>query len=75
MDEPTAALGPQESRAVLELIQRVLADGVAVVMVSHILPHVLELADHVVVMRQGRKVADVSEKVTAEQLIKLIVGA
>lgn len=75
MDEPTAALGPQESRAVLELIQRVLADGVAVVMVSHILPHVLQLADHVVVMRQGRKVADISESVTAEELIKLIVGA
>ena len=75
MDEPTAALGPQESRAVLELIQRVLADGVAVVMVSHILPLVLQLADHVIVMRQGRKVADVTGAVSAEELIKLIVGA
>jgi len=47
-----------------------------VVMVSHILPHVIELADHVVVMRHGQKVADVpSHTVTMDDLIRLIVGA
>ena len=76
MDEPTAALGVQESRAVLELVKTILADGVAVVMVSHILPHVIELADHVVVMRHGRKVADVGKQgISMDQLVRLIVGA
>ena len=76
MDEPTAALGVQEARAVLDLVRTILDRGVAVVMVSHILPHVLELADHVVVMRHGVKVADVpSDTVTMDDLIRLIVGA
>jgi ABC-type sugar transport system ATPase subunit len=76
MDEPTAALGHQESTAVLELVRRILSDGVAVVMVSHILPHVIQLADHVVVMRQGEKVADLEAAgVEIEDLIKMIVGA
>lgn len=76
MDEPTAALGVQESRAVLELVKGILGAGVAVVMVSHILPHVVELADHLVVMRHGRKVADQPRGSTdMEGLIRLIVGA
>jgi ABC-type sugar transport system ATPase subunit len=76
MDEPTAALGVREARAVLDLVRSILDRGVAVVMVSHILPHVIELADHVVVMRHGHKVADVpSESVTMDDLIRLIVGA
>lgn len=78
MDEPTAALGVQESAAVLELVKSILNDGVAVVMISHVLPHVIELADHVVVMRHGRKVADLSSSgktMQADDLIRLIVGA
>jgi ABC-type sugar transport system ATPase subunit len=76
MDEPTAALGVQEARAVLDLVRSIVDRGVAVVMVSHILPHVIELADHVVVMRHGQKVADVpSHTVTMDDLIRLIVGA
>lgn len=78
MDEPTAALGVQESRAVLELVKQILADNVAVVMISHVLPHVVQLADHVVVMRHGLKVADVmagSERVSVEEMVRLIVGA
>jgi len=75
MDEPTAALGHVESVAVLELVKTVLKQGVSVVMVSHILPHVVELADHVIVMQHGKKIADLTGDVTAEQIIKLIVGA
>ena len=59
MDEPTAALGVAQSQAVLELDRRVRDRGTSVVIVSHILPHVLELADRIVVLRHGRKVADV----------------
>lgn len=74
MDEPTAALGHRESQAVLELVRQVLVQGVAVVMVSHILPHVVELADDVIVMRQGQKIADLTGDVVADDLIRMIVG-
>jgi ABC-type sugar transport system ATPase subunit len=76
MDEPTAALGVKESKAVLKLIRKVADEGVAVIMISHAMPHVLQLADRVVVMRNGVKVEDCSaEDLTVESLIKLIVGA
>lgn len=76
MDEPTAALGVKESKAVLSLIRKVADTGVAIVMISHAMPHVLELADRIVVMRHGVKVEDrLSENVTVEELVKMIVGA
>lgn len=75
MDEPTAALGVKESKAVLGLIRKVADDGVAIVMVSHAMPHVLALADRVVVMRHGEKVEDCPAKnLTVESLVKMIVG-
>jgi simple sugar transport system ATP-binding protein len=75
MDEPTAALGVAQSQAVLELVRRVRERGTSVVIISHILPHVLELADRIVVMRHGAKVADLpAEGVTQDDLIELIVG-
>ena len=75
MDEPTAALGVRESQAVLKLIRRVADHGVAVVMISHAMPHVVELADRVVVMRHGRKVEDrPANEITVEGLVKMIVG-
>jgi ABC-type sugar transport system ATPase subunit len=74
MDEPTAALGVKESAAVLRLVRRVADEGIAVVMVSHVLPHVLELADRVIVMRHGHKVAELREGITQEALIALIVA-
>jgi ABC-type sugar transport system ATPase subunit len=75
MDEPTAALGVAQSQAVLELVHRVRERGTSVVIISHILPHVLELADRIAVIRHGVKVADVpAEGVTQDRLIELIVG-
>ena len=75
MDEPTAALGVAQSAAVLDLTQRVRDRGTSVVVISHILPHVLQLADRIVVMRHGRKVADLpAAEVTQDRLIALIVG-
>jgi simple sugar transport system ATP-binding protein len=75
MDEPTAALGVAQSRAVLELAKRVREQGTSVVIISHILPHVLEIADRVVVLRHGSKVADVpAREVSEHRLIQLIVG-
>ena len=74
MDEPTAALGVKEARAVLQLARRVAASGVAVVLISHAMPHVSELADRVVVLRHGKKVAELTEEIAVERLVELIVG-
>jgi ABC-type sugar transport system ATPase subunit len=75
MDEPTAALGVKQSAAVLEIVKQIRQRGISVVIISHILPHVLELADRIVVMRHGRKVADLpAGELDEHQLIELIVG-
>jgi ABC-type sugar transport system ATPase subunit len=75
MDEPTAALGVSQSRAVLEVIGEVLARGVAVLMISHALPHVIALADRVVVMRHGRAVADLARgQFDSQEIVRHIVG-
>ena len=75
MDEPTAALGVKQSAAVLEIVKQIRQRGISVVIISHILPHVLELADRIVVMRHGRKVADVpAGEVDEHKLIEMIVG-
>jgi simple sugar transport system ATP-binding protein len=74
MDEPTAALGVRESGAVLRLAKRVADRGLAVVLISHVMPHVTELADRVVVLRHGRLVAQIEGQVTTERLVGLIVG-
>ncbi|MFD4669986.1 ATP-binding cassette domain-containing protein [Lentzea sp. NPDC058450] len=71
MDEPTAALGVQESGKVLELIDRIRARGLPVVLISHNMPHVFEIADRVHVHRLGRRVAVVSPR---EQSMNTVVG-
>lgn len=58
MDEPTTALTEREVRALLGIIRRLKADGVAVIFVSHKLAEVLEVSERVVVLRNGRKVAE-----------------
>ncbi len=57
MDEPTAALGVVQSRRVLEVIRRVRDRGITVVLISHNMPEVLEVADRIEVLRLGRRVA------------------
>ncbi|MEA2541077.1 MAG: D-xylose transport system ATP-binding protein [Acidobacteriaceae bacterium] len=60
LDETTAALGVQESRQVLEMIKRMKADGRTIVLITHNMDHVLEVADRVIVMRRGKKVGDLA---------------
>jgi fructose transport system ATP-binding protein len=55
MDEPTAALGVKESRRVLELIKDVRARGLPIVLISHNMPHVFEVADRIHIHRLGRR--------------------
>ena len=75
LDEPTAALGVQESRQVLEMIKRMRADGRGILLVTHNMDHVMEVADRVIVMRRGRKVGDVAIKdVQISDIVHLIVA-
>lgn len=55
MDEPTAALGVKESRRVLELVQDVKAQGISIILISHNMPHVFEVADRIHIHRLGRR--------------------
>jgi ABC-type sugar transport system ATPase subunit len=76
LDEPTAALGVRESREVLELIRRLSAKGLTIVMVTHNLEHLWQVCNRVVVMRRGRKVADLPSAGTdLEEVVALITGA
>jgi ABC-type sugar transport system ATPase subunit len=76
LDEPTAALGVRESAQVLELIGRLPARGVAVILISHNLEHVAQVADRAVVLRQGRTVGEAAPTAANhEALVSMIVGA
>ena len=76
LDEPTAALGLREARKVLDLIAQLRAEGNAVILITHNMEHVVELADRAVVLRQGRKVGELKpSKANQQELVSLIVGA
>ncbi len=75
LDEPTAALGLRESRRVLDLIRRLRDEGHAVIVISHAMDHVTEVADRAVVMRRGRKVGEEMPGPESQQrIVALIVG-
>ena len=75
LDEPTAALGVEESQMVLDLIRRVRDHGVPVLLISHTMPHVLDVTDRIIVLRQGRVVATAkTETCTLEQIVMWITG-
>ncbi len=62
LDEPTAALGVKESRRVLELIRDVRARGIPIILISHNMPHVFEVADRIHIHRLGRRLCEISPK-------------
>jgi simple sugar transport system ATP-binding protein len=76
MDEPTAAISVRQIAEVLNLIHHLRAQGMAVVLISHRMPDVFAVADRVVVLRRGRKVADKTIAATSpEEVTGLITGA
>ena len=76
MDEPTAAISVRQVAEVLDLIRRLREQGLAVVLVSHRMPDVFAVADRVIVLRRGRKVADKSTAASSpEEVTGLITGA
>ena len=76
MDEPTAALGVEESAKVLDIIKELKNHGITVIFISHTMPHVLEVADKICVLRLGRTVANLNASETNyEELVEYITGA
>jgi len=76
MDEPTAALGVRETAQVLDLIRRVRERGLPVILISHDMPHVFELADRILIMRLGKRVAVVTPQThTMPEAVAIMTGA
>ena len=76
MDEPTAALGVRESGEVLNLIRTIRDRGLPVLLISHNMPHVFELADRIHIMRLGRRVAlTTPQEHTMGEVVAIMTGA
>jgi simple sugar transport system ATP-binding protein len=76
MDEPTAAISVRQIAEVLSLVRRLREQAIAVVLISHRMPDVFAVADRIVVMRRGEKVADKAiAKSSPEEVTGLITGA
>jgi fructose transport system ATP-binding protein len=76
MDEPTAALGVKETAQVVALIKRVRERGLPVILISHDMPHVFELADRIHIMRLGKRAAVVTpQSHTMQEAVAIMTGA
>jgi len=76
MDEPTASLGVKEGAMVLDLIRRVRDKGLSVVLVSHNMPHVFEIADKIHVMRLGKRAAVLNpNRISMSDAVAVMTGA
>jgi simple sugar transport system ATP-binding protein len=76
MDEPTAAISVRQVAEVLELIRRLKAQGVSVMLISHRMPDVFAVSDRIIVLRRGTKVADKhTDDTSPEEITGLITGA
>jgi fructose transport system ATP-binding protein len=76
MDEPTAALGVTEGNMVLEMIRRVRDKGLPVILISHNMPHVFEVADRIHIQRLGKRAAVVNPKaISMSDTVAIMTGA
>ena len=76
LDEPTAALGVKESRRVLELIQDVRSRGIPIVLISHNMPHVFEVADRIHIHRLGRRLCVIKpDEHSMSEAVAMMTGA
>jgi len=74
MDEPTAALGPQETRMVADLIHQLKTEGIGIFLISHDIHDVFGLADRITVLNNGRVVDTVkTDDVTKDQVLGMII--
>jgi D-xylose transport system ATP-binding protein len=75
MDEPCAALGPEETRMVHELVRRLKADGVGIFLITHDMPDVFGLSDRLAVMKNGALVgAWQTDRLTEDEVLAMIIG-
>ncbi|QIG48525.1 sugar ABC transporter ATP-binding protein [Nordella sp. HKS 07] len=75
LDEPFAALGVEQTRRGLDMIKRVAAQGIGVVIITHIMAQAFQVADRIVVIRQGKVAGDVRhDATTPEEVIRMITG-
>lgn len=76
MDEPTAALGVEQSAMVLDLVRQVKAKGIPVIFISHTLPFVFDVCDRLVILRLGEVVANlVTSETTVDEVVQYITGS
>src|SRR5437870_2332522 len=76
LDEPTAALGVKEGNMVLDLIRRVRDKGLPVILISHNMPHVFEIADRIHIARLGKRAVVVNpKKITMSDTVAVMTGA
>jgi ABC-type sugar transport system ATPase subunit len=76
LDEPTAALGVQETKRAMENVRKLQEQGVAIVLITHNMPMVMEMSQRVVVLRHGSKVGDVpTSSLSGDDIVSLITGA
>ena len=76
LDEPTAALGVKESRRVLELILDVKSRGIPIILISHNMPHVFEVADRIHIHRLGRRLCVIDPKqFSMSDAVAMMTGA
>jgi D-xylose transport system ATP-binding protein len=75
LDEPFAALGVEQTRRGLEMIKQVAAQGIGVVIITHIMPQAFQVADRIVVIRQGIVAGDVeTSKTSPDEVVRMITG-
>ena len=75
LDEPFAALGVEQTRRGLEMIKKIAAQGIGVVIITHIMAQAFQVADRIVVIRQGIVAGDVrADDTTADEVVRMITG-
>jgi D-xylose transport system ATP-binding protein len=76
LDEPAAALGVRQAQQILDFVRMLASRGVAVILISHNMQHVLAVTDRIVVLRAGRKVGDlVTKQTSGREIVTLITGS
>lgn len=74
LDEPTAVLTPQETDELMEIMRGLSKNGTSIIFITHKLREVLQVADRIIVIRQGKVVSEASPKTSAGELASLMVG-
>jgi ABC-type sugar transport system ATPase subunit len=76
MDEPTAALGVQEQRKVLDLVRLLRSQNIPIIIISHQMYDIFSVTDRLIVMRRGKKVGErITKQTNTEEVVGLITGA